>query len=129
VNLLLDSHALLWALYEPEKLPPKIAEIVADLSNELFVSHATILELANKTTALRLPLVGPSPERMLERIEQLGATFLPIRLSEILAASHLPPHHSDPIDRILIAQAQAHDLTLITKDPKIANYAVKTIWR
>jgi PIN domain nuclease of toxin-antitoxin system len=53
----------------PKKLSPHVDELVADLSNQLFVSHATILELANKATALRLPLVGPSPERMLERID------------------------------------------------------------
>jgi PIN domain nuclease of toxin-antitoxin system len=128
VKFLLDSHALLWSLYEPEKLSHRVGEIMADLSNELFVSHVTVLELANKTAAGRLQLVGPFPERMMERIEQLGVTFLAITLSDILAAANLPRHHSDPLDRILIAQAQANGLYLLTKDSDIPRYDVETIW-
>ena len=129
MRLLLDSHTLLWSLYEPEKLPQRVGELIADLSNQLLASHVTLLELANKATALRLPLVGPSPERLLERTIQLGATLLPISLSDILAAANLPQHHADPLDRILIAQAQAHDLAIVTKDSKIPRYDVRTIWR
>ncbi len=129
MRLLLDSHTLLWSLYEPEKLPARVEELIADLSNQLFVSHVTVLELANKATALRLPLVGPSPERLLERVAQLGATFVPISLADILAAANLPQYHADPLDRILIAQAQANDFVLVTKDSKISQYDVRTVWR
>ncbi len=129
MKLLLDSHTLLWAVYDPAKLPKLAAEVIADSENELFVSHISILELANKAASDRLPLVGPSTIRLLERIRELGATFLPIQLEEILAAANLPRHHADPLDRILIVQANFHDLQLVTCDGDIPKYDVKTIWK
>ena len=129
MRLLLDSHVLLWALYEPEKLSPLAAELIADLSNELFVSLATVWELGNKAVTHRLPLAGSSVERMFERIEQLGVTFLPITQPDILDAINLPQHHADPFDRMLVAQAQANSLHLLTKDADIARYDVPVLWR
>jgi PIN domain nuclease of toxin-antitoxin system len=129
LRLLLDSHTLLWALYEPERLPVRIQESISDADNELFVSLATVWELANKAAVHRLPLAGSSVERMVERIEQLGVSFLPITRPSIVAAATLPPHHADPFDRMLIAQAQAHTLTLLTKDAEIAKYDVQILWR
>jgi PIN domain nuclease of toxin-antitoxin system len=93
------------------------------------VSLATVWELANKAAVHRLPLAGSSVERMVERIEQLGVTFLPITQPGIVAAANLPPHHADPFDRMLIAQAQAYTLTLVTKDAEIAKYDVQILWR
>ena len=129
MRLLLDSHVLLWALYEPERLPAHVQDIVSDMSNELFVSLATVWELANKAAVHRLPLAGSSVERMIERMEQLGVIFLPITQSNIVAAATLPPFHADPFDRMLIAQAQAHTLALLTKDAEIAKYDVQILWR
>lgn len=129
MKVLVDAHALLWALYEPENLPARAAELIADPRNELLVSLATVWELANKAAVHRLLLVGSSTERMLERIEQLGVTFLPITKSEILAAANLPKHHRDPFDRMLIAQAQAHSLHLLTNDAEINLYGVPILWR
>jgi PIN domain nuclease of toxin-antitoxin system len=80
VRLLLDSHTVLWALYEPAQLSPRAEELLADAANELFVSHVTMLEIANKLAAGRLPLAGGSVARMVERVEELEATFLPITL-------------------------------------------------
>jgi len=74
-------------------------------------------------------MVGSSVERMIERIEQLGVTFLPITQPDILAAANLPHHHADPFDRMLIAQAQAYSLHLMTKDADISRYDVPTLWR
>jgi PIN domain nuclease of toxin-antitoxin system len=129
LRLLLDSHTLLWALYEPEHLPDRVQQAISDARNELFVSLATVWELANKAAVHRLPLAGSSVEKMVERIEELGVTFLPITQADILAAATLPHHHADPFDRMLIAQAQAHSLHLLTKDAEIAKYDVETIWR
>jgi PIN domain nuclease of toxin-antitoxin system len=129
LRLLLDSHVLLWALYEPERLPAHVQDVVSDESNELFVSLATVWELANKAAIHRLPLAGSSVERMIERMEQLGVIFLPITQSNIVAAATLPTHHADPFDRMLVAQAQAHSLTLLTKDAEIAKYDVQILWR
>lgn len=129
MKLLLDSHALLWSLYEPERLSARAREAVSDSQNDLYVSLATIWELANKAATHRLPLVGSSVHRMVERIEELGVAFLPITQQNILAAATLPHHHGDPFDRMLIAQAQAESLLLLTKDADIARYDVPILWR
>ncbi len=66
---------------------------------------------------------------MIERIEELGVVFLPISQKDIVSASTLPRHHADPFDRMLIAQAQAYGLELVTKDEEIALYDVAILWR
>jgi PIN domain nuclease of toxin-antitoxin system len=129
VKLLLDAHILLWALYEPERLADRTRNAITLESNELFVSLATLWEIANKAATHRLPLAGSSLEHIIERIEELGVVFLPLLQSEIVAAAMLPRHHADPFDRILIAQAKAYSLTLVTVDTDIMLYDVTTLWR
>ena len=128
MKLLLDSHVLLWAVYEPERLSSSAHDSVSDVSNELFVSLASVWELANKAAAYKLPLAGSSVERMMQRIEDLGVEFIPISREDIGSAAVLPRHHSDPFDRMLIAQAQRYGLLLVTKDPLVATYAVSVLW-
>jgi PIN domain nuclease of toxin-antitoxin system len=127
VKLLLDAHILLWILYEPERLADWTRNAITDESNELFVSLATLWEIVNKAATHRLPLAGASLERIVERIEDLGVAFLPILQSEIVAAAMLPRHHADPFDRILIAQANAYALTLVTVDADMMLYDVTTL--
>jgi PIN domain nuclease of toxin-antitoxin system len=115
-------------VYEPERLPPGIQNAVANVQNELIVSLATIWELSNKAAAHRLPLAGSSVQTMIERFQQLGVTFLPITLDEVLASASLPQHHSDPFDRMLIAQAIKHSFTFVTKDPVMRSYEVEVLW-
>jgi PIN domain nuclease of toxin-antitoxin system len=129
VKLLLDAHVLLWVLYEPERLADRTRNALTDESNELFVSLATLWEIVNKAATHRLPLAGSSLERIIERIEELGVGFLPILQSEIVVAAMLPRHHADPFDRILIAQAKAYSLTLVTVDADMMLYDVATLWR
>jgi PIN domain nuclease of toxin-antitoxin system len=127
VKLLLDAHILLWVLYEPERLADRDRNAITDESNELFVSLATLWEIVNKAATHRLPIAGSSLERIVERIEELGVAFLPILQSEIVAAAMLPRHHADPFDRILIAQAKAYALTLVTVDADMMLYDVTTL--
>jgi len=96
MKLLLDAHILLWALHEPERLTDRTAKAIADESNELIVSLATLWEIGNKAAIGRLPLAGTSVARIVHRIEGLGASFLSILQSEIVAAATLPHHHTDP---------------------------------
>jgi PIN domain nuclease of toxin-antitoxin system len=128
VRLLLDSHAQLWSIYEPENLSGRVVELMQDSRNELFLSHASLWEIANMAAFHRLPLVGTSISTMLFRVAQMGVILLPVIESEILAAAALPLLHADPFDRMLVAQAQAHGLTLVTKDSRIRQYDVPAIW-
>ena len=129
MKLLFDSHVLLWAIYEPEKLTSRVADLVSDTNNELHISLATVWELSNKAAAYRLPLAGSSVEDMVARFEELQPVFVSITRADINRAATLPQHHGDPFDRMLIAQAQALSLTLLTKDGKIMFYDVATIWQ
>ncbi len=129
MRLLLDSHTLLWALYEPERLPETVAILVADKANELFVSHATVLEIVNKASVHRLPMAGSSVPRIIEQITAFGVIFLSLTLTDITNAAELPHHHQDPIDRLLIVQAQSQNLQLVSKDRIISQYDVAVIWR
>ncbi len=129
MRLLLDSHTVLWAVYEPEKLSARAEEAISETGNELFVSLATLWELGNKAAVGRLPLVGTSVPQMIERIVSLGVTVLPITEAYVVAAAALPPHHLDPFDRMLISQAQANGLTLITVDSDMERYEVSILWR
>ena len=96
MRLLLDSHALLWAIYSPERLSARIALLLQDEANELVVSHASLWEILSKVARGRLLLAGTSVEGVKERVDTLGVTYLPIELSRILLAASLPQHHSDP---------------------------------
>jgi len=126
-SLLLDSHTVLWTLYEPVKLGMGSRDAIRNPDNSLFVSLATIWELSNKAGVGRLPLVS-SVETMIGRIHDLGASIVPITQADIVAAQKLPHHHADPFDRMLIAQARGLSLTLVTKDSKIALYEVDILW-
>jgi PIN domain nuclease of toxin-antitoxin system len=129
VRLLLDSHTLVWAATEPEKLPARVREAIADGTNELFTSMATIWELANKVAMGRLPALGTSVPFMIQSFLDLGVEILPITQPDVVVASTQPPHHLDPFDRMLVAQAQAHSLVIVTTDPDIPKYDVQILWR
>lgn len=103
-------------------------DLLQQTDNELFFSYASLQELLNKIGRGKLRLTTGSVDDAIKRIEALGVLYLPFTVDEIVAASKLPHHHSDPFDRILIAQAQAHALQLVTIDEDIQRYAVQTIW-
>ncbi len=129
MKLLLDSHTLVWAVTEPEKLPEGVREAIADGTNELFTSLATIWELGNKVAMGRLPALGTSVPLMIQSFMALGLSVLPITQPDVVAASTLPPHHLDPFDRMLVAQAQAHSLVIVAVDSDIPKYDVTILWR
>ncbi len=123
MNLLLDSHALLWALHDPGKLRPVAADAIRDPRRAVFYSAATAWELEVKVARGKLTL----PEGWLAAADATGFLHLPITAAEARASAHLPWHHADPFDRLLIAQAIAHGLTLATRDPLIPPYGVPVL--
>lgn len=125
---MLDSHTLLWAIYEPHLLPGIVSSIIEEETNSLFLSHVSIWELTDKAAKFRLPTAGPSPDRIMLRILELRATVLAIDLDDIIASVKLPRHHGDPMDRLLIAQARRLEATLLSRDGKFKHYDVPTLW-
>lgn len=124
MKLLLDTHAMIWAFSEPERLPPKARAAIEDSRNDVWVSSAATWEIAIKHALGRMPL-PTSPEVYLPaRIAHYGFRELPISVAHTLAVAALPNHHRDPFDRMFVAQAQVEGLTLVSVDPEIAKYRV-----
>lgn len=123
MSLLLDTHILLWWLSDDPLLPAAAREAIAAPESEVLVSAATAWEIAIKKAAGRLD----APDDLLEVVEANDFETLPINVVHALAAGALPPHHSDPFDRMLIAQARAESLTLISVDGRFPRYDVEVL--
>lgn len=122
MSLLLDTHVVLWWLADDPTLSD---DIKARLDHEphVYVSAATIWEVAIKQAAGKLL----EPSGLPERIRDSGFTPLPIGFEHAIAAGRLPQIHRDPFDRMLIAQAQCEDLSLVTRDPHCQKYDVAVL--
>lgn len=128
MKLLLDTCTFLWALSGVPPLPPRVAEMVRNPDNDVFLSAASAWEIAIKHAAGRLTL-PEHPERFVPAMRAArGFTALAIDEESALHASRLPSIHRDPFDRLLVSQAIVHGLTILTPDPVMAKYPARTIW-
>lgn len=121
MNLLLDTHLLLWAAGFPERLPEEVRALIEDPENRLFFSAASIWEVTIKN-GLGRPDFQIDPHLFRRGLLENGYEELPIISSHTLAISHLPPIHRDPFDRILVAQAEYEGILLLTSDERVAGY-------
>ena len=122
MRLLLDTHVLLWWL-SAQHLRPKAVAAIASADSDVWVSAATVWEMSIKAGLGKLAV----PDDLSDQLIHHGLEILPIGLTHVLAVRSLPPHHADPFDRMLVAQAQVEDLTLVTRDDKIRCYAVQVL--
>ncbi|WP_426750965.1 type II toxin-antitoxin system VapC family toxin [Enterobacter cloacae complex sp. 418I7] len=119
---LLDTHALIWMAWEPEKLSEEVIAILSNPRNRLYYSPASIQEIAIKLD-LGKPDFGFDPVALTEGLEDAGYIELVIRSRHAYAIRDLPKDmHKDPFDRLLVAQAKEENLNLITNDEKIIKY-------
>lgn len=125
MRLLLDTHAFLWALGAPQRIPGWIRTAIEDGENEVFVSAASAWEIAIKQSLGKLPL---SREDLLGALHRSGLTELPITLEHARGTRSLPLHHRDPFDRMLVSQAQIEGLSLVSRDPAVRQYQVTVLW-
>jgi len=123
VNLLLDTHVALWALSSPERIAPEVREMLSDPAHAVHVSAATVWEVEIKRAIGKLSAPDGFAGECLDR----GFDPLPIDLAHAERAGRLPPHHADPFDRMLIAQAFEEDLVLVSDDRALAAYGVRTM--
>ncbi|CUS05122.2 PilT protein domain protein [Candidatus Promineifilum breve] len=124
MNLLLDTHVFLWAVENNPNLSPAARAAIQDGGNVVYVSAATAWEIAIKRAIGKLK----TPEGdYLEELNLHRFTPLNITTEHALAVEALPPHHKDPFDRMLIAQAQEEHLTIITRDQRLSLYDTKII--
>jgi PIN domain nuclease of toxin-antitoxin system len=129
VRLILDTHALLWALTEPERLSPTAREGIADRANELLVSAVSAWEISTKVRIGKLPNVQPLVDNYSRLVARLGATALPVEEHHALFAGALDWSHRDPFDRMLAAQAVLENARLVTLDSAFGELeAVRSLW-
>jgi PIN domain nuclease of toxin-antitoxin system len=128
LKLLLDTHALLFWVYDPPRLGSTALRALADRDNQVFRSVASSWEVAIKVGLGKLLLDGPVSEVIPTKLLRHGFTLLPIDHAHVLAVSTQTAHHGDPFDRLLVAQAQAEGLAMVTGDSKLAAYGVPIIW-
>lgn len=121
MNLLLDTHVLLWAAGMPERLSPQGRRLLEDGGHTLVFSVASLWEVAIKRGLGREDF-QVDPRRLRGGLLVHGYRELPIRSEHALATQTLPPLHRDPFDRMLVAQAQVEGLTLVTADVMVARY-------
>jgi PIN domain nuclease of toxin-antitoxin system len=128
LRVLLDTHSWLWMRAEPERLSEASRQLLRNPESELFFSAASAWEIAIKFAAGKLRLPQPPVAFVVQRLaeDRLGA--LPILHAHALHAGELPPHHRDPFDRLLVAQARIEGLTLLTADRELAKYDVPIHW-
>jgi PIN domain nuclease of toxin-antitoxin system len=127
MDILLDTHTIIWLFDEPEKLSAKATSLIKNEQNNRLISIASLWEVAIKTNLSKLDLKLPFMQWE-EEISQYNFIILDITFSHLAYYSTLPLLHKDPFDRILISQANTDNLTIVTKDEKIIQYNVQTIW-
>jgi PIN domain nuclease of toxin-antitoxin system len=125
-RLLLDTHIALWALQKPDKLTIHEQNIIEALENEVFISAASLWEIAIKYAlgAGRNNSMPFSAKDAKTYFEQAGFILLPIKPDHVLMLEELPPLYADPFDRLIIAQTKVEQLYLITHDTKVLAYLV-----
>ena len=121
MKLLLDTHVILWAAGEPAKLSDAARDLLLDEANSLFFSAASLWEVVIKRGLGRADF-RVDPIRLRRLLVMNGYADLPITSDHTLALEQLPPLHRDPFDRLLIAQARAEGMQLVTVDAQVAAY-------
>jgi PIN domain nuclease of toxin-antitoxin system len=128
MRVLVDTCTFLWMADDAPELSAQARAIVTDPNNEVYLSAASVWEIAIKYALGKLPL--PELPRQFVPVQRtlLGLTTLPIEEAAVLALDRLPALHRDPFDRILICQALTHGLVIVSPDPQIQQYPISSLW-
>jgi PIN domain nuclease of toxin-antitoxin system len=124
VRLLLDTHAFLWYIAADPKLPATFRQAIQDQTNEVYLSVASVWETIIKHSLGKLAIPTPPADYLARQREAHGIASLPIDEGAMSFLAELPPLHRDPFDRLLVAQALQHGLTVATVDPDVAAYQI-----
>ena len=124
MRLLVDSHVLLWHVRDDPRLRPVPTAAIEAEDTQVFVSTASLWEIAIKSTLGKLE----APDDLPEQVEELGFDLLPVTAEHAWAVRTLPPRRNDPFDRLLVAQAQVERLPVVTADPCFDDYGIEVVW-
>ena len=128
MNLLLDSHTFLWFVWDDPKLSPSAKALIEDGANRKLVSVASCWEIAIKAGLKRLALGEPATTFLPRELATNGFEVLGIELAHATFVETLPPHHKDPFDRLLVAQALIERLPLVSADAILEQYGIQRLW-
>jgi PIN domain nuclease of toxin-antitoxin system len=126
-RLLIDTHVLLWIATGSRKLSGHARAVIADPTSEIWISAASVWEIANKAALGRLRLSVGIAQWLPARMQENALSPLPITQEHAIVAAELPRHHQDPFDLMLIAQALVEDLAILTADTQFDRYDVRKI--
>lgn len=127
MRLLLDTHVFLWFMTGDERLSRRARRAIEDIESEVFLNVASVWEMAIKSSLGRLILPVPVAEYVAEKLES-GFSILPVEWTYAAAVEKLPFHHRDPFDRLLVAQAVAENIPIVTADPIFRVYKANVVW-
>ena len=127
MKILLDTHAFLWLKTEPSRFSAATLRLLEDPAHSLLLSSASAWEIAIKHARGKLQLPVAPGRYVAQRMAQSGISGLSITVAHALRAGALPPHHADPFDRLLVAQAQLEKVSLVTADEQLRAYEVRII--
>jgi PIN domain nuclease of toxin-antitoxin system len=125
VRFLLDTHAVLWWFSDDPRLSRSVGAALDNAENDLFLSAVSGYEIIYKRSTGRLPT---APDDLNRRLQRASITILPLTLDHAIAAASLPGPHRDPWDRVIMAQAIAENLTVVTVDRVFRDYGVPVFW-
>ena len=128
MRLLIDTHALIWFCEGSPSLSPTARAAIENAQNERFVSHSVPWEMAIKVSLGKLHLPADWNLIFPGILDANGFQLLPASLAHMGRLIHMPRHHGDPFDRLMIAQAQEENLTIVTADAQFAAYGVPILW-
>lgn len=130
MKLLLDTHTFLWLDAQPDRLSAAATSAIADADNILFLSVVSAWEIQIKRQLGRLTLRLPLEDIIVIQQVDNDVKVLPVELKHVYTLEGLPPHHNDPFDRLLVAQACAEGAVLVTADRAVRAYTdnVKVLW-
>jgi PIN domain nuclease of toxin-antitoxin system len=128
MKILLDTHALLWWLFNDPKLSTKAHDIISNSNNIIIVSSISAWEISTKHRLGKLPEAGDIVDNLTSYLKVSNFSVLEISLEHALLAGKLPPFHRDPFDRMLIAQSLIEKIPIITVDHAFKDYSIPIIW-
>jgi PIN domain nuclease of toxin-antitoxin system len=128
MTCLIDTQSFLWYIEDKPLLPKRIKEMMNDKTNTLYLSIASLWEITIKMSIGKLVLSKTLPE-LIQEVSVHGFKLLGIEPSHLLALAQLEMHHRDPFDRIIMSQAIAEDIDLVSSDAEFKKYPVKLLWR
>jgi PIN domain nuclease of toxin-antitoxin system len=128
VRLLLDTHTFLWFITNDPRLSATAKAEIADPANDILISPASYWEVAIKISLGKYPLSAPFESFISKSIEDNGFTILPLEPKHAAVLTSLPFHHRDPFDRMIVAQASAENISIVSADALLDRYGVRRIW-